>query len=83
VAHACNPSYLGGRNQEDLGSKPAQRNSFQDPISKNPITKKWAGGVAQGVAPSLNPMTKKKKKKKKKKLFKIILMEEDSIHSVA
>jgi hypothetical protein len=23
VAHACNPSYLGGRDQEDSGSKPA------------------------------------------------------------
>jgi hypothetical protein len=27
VAHACNPSYSGGRDQEDLGSKPAQENS--------------------------------------------------------
>jgi hypothetical protein len=24
VAHACNPSYIGSRNQEDLSSKPAQ-----------------------------------------------------------
>jgi hypothetical protein len=23
VAHACNPSYSGGRDQEDRGSKPA------------------------------------------------------------
>jgi hypothetical protein len=23
VAHACNPSYSGGRDQEDPGSKPA------------------------------------------------------------
>jgi hypothetical protein len=23
VAHACNPSYLGGRDQEDHSSKPA------------------------------------------------------------
>jgi hypothetical protein len=23
VAHACNPSYSGGRDQEDLSSKPA------------------------------------------------------------
>jgi hypothetical protein len=27
VAHACNPSYLGVRDQEDQGSKPAQANS--------------------------------------------------------
>jgi hypothetical protein len=24
VAHTCNPSYSGGRDQKDLGSKPAQ-----------------------------------------------------------
>jgi hypothetical protein len=28
VAHACNPSYSGGREQEDRGSKPAQANSL-------------------------------------------------------
>jgi hypothetical protein len=27
VDHACNPSYSGGRDQEDHGSKPAQANS--------------------------------------------------------
>jgi hypothetical protein len=32
VAHACNPSYSGGRDQENHGSKPAQGNSSQDPI---------------------------------------------------
>jgi hypothetical protein len=34
VAHACNPSYLGGWAQEDRGSKPALANSSQDPSSK-------------------------------------------------
>jgi hypothetical protein len=28
VAHACNPSYSKGRDQEDGGSKPAQINSL-------------------------------------------------------
>jgi hypothetical protein len=28
VAHACNPSYSGGRDQEDCSSKPAWANSF-------------------------------------------------------
>jgi hypothetical protein len=28
VAHACNPRYSGGRDQEDCGSKPAQANSL-------------------------------------------------------
>jgi hypothetical protein len=27
VAHACNPSYAGGRGQEDCDLKPAQANS--------------------------------------------------------
>jgi hypothetical protein len=34
VAHTCNPSYSGGRDQEDYGSKPTRANSSQDPISK-------------------------------------------------
>jgi hypothetical protein len=50
VAHACNPSYSGGRNQEDRGSKPAQANGWQDPISKNP-SQKSTGRVVQGVGP--------------------------------
>jgi hypothetical protein len=28
VTHSCNPSYSGGRDQEDRGSKPAQANSI-------------------------------------------------------
>jgi hypothetical protein len=31
-----NPSYSGGRDQEDHSSKPVQANSFTRPISKNP-----------------------------------------------
>jgi hypothetical protein len=38
MAHACNPSYSGGK--EDCGSKPAQTNSSRDPISKIPFTEK-------------------------------------------
>jgi hypothetical protein len=45
VAHACNPSYSGGRDQEDHVPKPAQANSLQDPISKRVV------GVAQGKGP--------------------------------
>jgi hypothetical protein len=40
VAQTCNPSYLGVRDQEDQGSKPAQAKSSRDPISKKPFTKK-------------------------------------------
>jgi hypothetical protein len=45
VAHACNPSHSGGRDQEEHGSKPAQPNSSRDPISKISIVKKgWRNG---------------------------------------
>jgi hypothetical protein len=40
VAHACNPSYSGGRDQEDQGSQPAQANSTRNPISKNKTKQK-------------------------------------------
>jgi hypothetical protein len=45
VAHASNPSYSGGRDQEHHSSKPAQENSLQNPISKNPSQEKgwWSG----------------------------------------
>jgi hypothetical protein len=49
VAHACNPNYSGGRDQEDLGSKPAQANSSRDPILKNPITNKGLVGGSSRV----------------------------------
>jgi hypothetical protein len=39
MAHACNPSNLGGRDQEDHSSKPAWASRLQDPISEKPITK--------------------------------------------
>jgi hypothetical protein len=40
VAHAYNSSYLGGRDQEDLGSRPGWANSSRDPISKKKKKKK-------------------------------------------
>jgi hypothetical protein len=41
VAHASNPSYLGGRDQEDCGSKPASQGKwFARLYLKIPITKK-------------------------------------------
>jgi hypothetical protein len=39
VAYDCNPSYLGGRDQENHGTRPARANSSQDPISKVTRTK--------------------------------------------
>jgi hypothetical protein len=55
VAHAYNPSYSGGRNQEDCSLKLARANSSQDPISKNPLQKYRTGGVAQGEGPEFKP----------------------------
>jgi hypothetical protein len=54
VTHACNPSYSGGRDQEDCDLKPAPAKSLRDPILKIPNTKR-AGGVAQGVGPEFKP----------------------------
>jgi hypothetical protein len=39
VAHACNPSYSRGRDQEDRSSKPAQANKFMRPYLEKPFTK--------------------------------------------
>jgi hypothetical protein len=40
-----NPSYLGGRDQEDHGSKPTRANSSRRPYLEKPFTKKgWCGG---------------------------------------
>jgi hypothetical protein len=61
VAHACDPSYSGGRDQEDHGSKPAWANSLQDPILKVLITKR-ADRVSQSEGPEFKPSYHKKKK---------------------
>jgi hypothetical protein len=58
VAHACNPNYSGGRDQEALGSKPAWANN-----SKRPFHRNRAGGVAQGEGPEFKPWYCKKNKK--------------------
>jgi hypothetical protein len=50
VAHTCEPSYWGGRDQEDGGLKPAQANGSQDPISKQAIIKTgWQSGSSGRV----------------------------------
>jgi hypothetical protein len=45
VAHTCNPSYSGGRDQEDQGLKPARANSSREPTWKISNTKQgwWTG----------------------------------------
>jgi hypothetical protein len=55
VAHTCNPSYSGGRDQEDRSWKPAWANISVRPYIKKTLHKKRAGGVAQGVGPDFKP----------------------------
>jgi hypothetical protein len=43
-----NPTYLGVRDQKDRGSNPDGANSFPDPISEIPSTKR-VGSMAQVV----------------------------------
>jgi hypothetical protein len=62
VAHAYNPSYSGGRDQEARGSKPARTNSSVRPYLKKKHSQKRAGGVAQVVGPEFKPQDLKKKK---------------------
>jgi pSer/pThr/pTyr-binding forkhead associated (FHA) protein len=63
VAQAWNPSYSGGRDQEDQGLKPVQANSSQEPISKKNQHKiglvEWLE-----VGPEFKPQYREKKKKK-------------------
>jgi hypothetical protein len=66
VAYTCNPSYSGGRDQEDHGSKPAWANCSRDPISKKHFTKK-GGGVAQGEGSEFESQYHTQKKEKKMK----------------
>jgi hypothetical protein len=55
MAHTCNSSYSGDRDQEDHGSKPACANSYRDPILKKTLHKNRASGMAQGVGPEFKP----------------------------
>jgi hypothetical protein len=54
MAHACNPSYSGGRDQEDQGSKPVRQIVHETYLEKKPSQKR-AGRVAQGVGPEFKP----------------------------
>jgi hypothetical protein len=71
VTHSCNPSYSGGRNQEDGGSKPAWANTSPYPISKKSVRKEgwWSGSSCNNVClasmrPGVQtPILPKRKKK--------------------
>jgi hypothetical protein len=63
LAHTYNPSYSGGRVQEDHGLKPAWANSSRDPSLKNHHKKKRVNGVAQGVGLDFKPQDGKNPKR--------------------
>jgi hypothetical protein len=62
VAHTCNPSYSGGRDQEDYSLKLAQANSSR-PYLKKLFTKRGLVEWLKVKALSSSPSTVKKKKK--------------------
>jgi hypothetical protein len=74
VAHACNCSCSGGRDQEDCSLKPAGANSSGEPNLKKPITKKgwWSGSRCRPWIQ--RPIPKKKGKIESLNLTKINLL---------
>jgi hypothetical protein len=68
VAHASNPSYSGGRDQEDHSSKPAQANSSRDSYLKKPFTKIGLVEWLKVKALSSSPSTGKKKRERKRNI---------------
>jgi hypothetical protein len=65
VAHTYNPSYSGGRNQEDHGLKSVWENSSWDSISKKTLHNKGLTFSGSRCRPWVqNPNCKKKTKKK-------------------
>jgi hypothetical protein len=62
VAHTYNPSYSGGRDQEDWDSKPAQADS-ENLSGKHPSLKR-AVDVAQVIGPEFKPQNCQKNKQK-------------------
>jgi hypothetical protein len=73
LAHTCNPSYSGGRDQEDCDLRLAQGNSSLDTTLKIPTQKK-ADRVAQVVEPSKHEALNSNPNTTKKKSFKYFYM---------
>jgi hypothetical protein len=68
VAHTCNPSYLGGWDQEDHSSRPSPENSSQDSISRITRETDWRCGskdrapALQSCSPESNLQSYQKKR---------------------
>jgi hypothetical protein len=60
VAQACNPSYSGGRDQED-GVQSQPREIVRETLSQKTFHKNRVGGVAQGEGPEFKTQYRKKK----------------------
>jgi hypothetical protein len=61
------PSYSGGRDQEDRGSKPAQANNSARPCLEKILHKKGLVEWLKVKALSSNPGPKKKKKRERER----------------
>jgi hypothetical protein len=61
VVHTCNPSYSGGKDQEDHGSKPVRAKKVYNPLSQKPFTKIEMVEWLKEKPLSSNPSTGKKK----------------------
>jgi hypothetical protein len=57
-----NPSYSGGRDQEDCGSK-----TVHETLSQRNPSQKRCGGVAQGIGLESKPNTEEKKKRERER----------------
>jgi hypothetical protein len=55
VAHFCNPSYSGGRDQEDLGSVSTWGEIVLETLSRENPSQKRADGLTKGVGPEFKP----------------------------
>jgi hypothetical protein len=69
VTHACNPTYSGGRDQEDHGWSPAwaNRSIVCEALYWKKLSQKRKSGVVQGVDPEFQPQYCKQNKTKWKK----------------
>jgi hypothetical protein len=68
VAHACNPSYSEGRDQEDCSSKPAQANTAPEILSQKALHKKL--GLVEWIkvkALSSSPSTAKERERERER----------------
>jgi hypothetical protein len=60
VAHTCNPSYSGGRDQGESQFKASLGKQFLRPYLEKILHKKRAGGVVQDIGPEFKPQYCKK-----------------------